>query len=60
MDLFLKLISTVVVAVLIGVVVIETDLLPSSVRTGLRVRLHTQVDEIARLPVIARILREFH
>jgi hypothetical protein len=52
--------SAVVATVLIGVVVIETDVLPSTVRTGLRVRLHTQVDEIARVPLISRILREFH
>lgn len=60
MDLFLKCLSAVVATVLIGVVVIETDVLPSSMRMGMRARLHSQVDEISRLPLISRILREFH
>jgi len=34
--------------------------LPSSMRMGMRAKLHSQVDEIARMPLISRILREFH
>lgn len=59
-DFPVKCVSAVVLTAVIAVIAIETDLLPSSLRSTLRIRLHSAVDEVSRVPMIARIISGFH
>ncbi len=59
-DFPVKCVSAAVLTTVIAVIAIETDLLPASLRSTLRVRLHSAVDEVSRMPMVARIISGFH
>jgi hypothetical protein len=58
-DVLLKCLSGLILASIVTVVVVETDLLPPGVRHPLRASIRQTGEKVTRLPAVADMLRQF-
>jgi hypothetical protein len=58
-DNLLKCLSGLILASVVAVVVVETDLLPPGVRHPMRASIREAGEKVTRLPAVADLLRQF-